>query len=84
MARKPQARERLLDAFDRLWEQGRDVRLVVVGREGWHVEDLVARLGSHPAAGNETRCAEKAQASGNGGFRDSGGSGCRMEMAAPH
>lgn len=41
----------LLDAFDRLWAQGRDVRLVVVGREGWHVEDLVARLGSHPELG---------------------------------
>lgn len=41
----------LLDAFDRLWAQGRDVRLVVVGREGWHVEDLVARLGSHPHLG---------------------------------
>lgn len=41
----------LLDAFDRLWAQGHDVRLVVVGREGWHVEDLVARLRSHPELG---------------------------------
>ena len=41
----------LLDAFDRLWAEGRDVRLVVVGREGWHVEDLVARLRSHPELG---------------------------------
>lgn len=41
----------LLDAFDELWAQHRDVRLVVVGREGWHVEDLVARLGSHPELG---------------------------------
>lgn len=41
----------LLDVFDRLWAEGSDVRLVVVGREGWHVEDLVARLGSHPELG---------------------------------
>lgn len=41
----------LLDAFDRLWARGDDVRLVVVGREGWHVEELVARLRSHPELG---------------------------------
>lgn len=41
----------LLDAFDRLWARGDDVRLVVVGREGWHVEDLVTRLRSHPELG---------------------------------
>lgn len=41
----------LLDAFDRLWDEGHDVRLVVVGREGWHVEELVARLRSHPELG---------------------------------
>jgi glycosyltransferase involved in cell wall biosynthesis len=41
----------LLDAFDRLWADGREVRLVVVGREGWHVESLVARLRAHPELG---------------------------------
>ncbi len=41
----------LLDAFERLWADGSDVRLVVVGREGWHVEELVARLAGHPELG---------------------------------
>lgn len=41
----------LLDAFDRLWAEGSDARLVVVGREGWHVEALVARLRAHPELG---------------------------------
>jgi len=42
----------LLDAFDRLWAQGDEVRLVLVGREGWHVEALVERLRAHPELGD--------------------------------
>ena len=41
----------LLDVFDGLWAGGLDARLVVVGREGWHVESLVARLRAHPELG---------------------------------
>ncbi|HAS10039.1 MAG TPA: hypothetical protein DCS55_05885 [Acidimicrobiaceae bacterium] len=41
----------LLDAFERLWAEGRAARLVVVGREGWHVEELVERLRRHPELG---------------------------------
>lgn len=46
-----------LDAFDRLWEQGVEVNLVIVGREGWKglppgmrrdISDAVGRLASHP------------------------------------
>lgn len=34
----------LLDAFELLWERGADVRLVVIGRPGWLVDDLVGRM----------------------------------------
>ena len=37
-----------LDAFDVLWAAGHDVTLVIVGKEGWHVEELAARLRNHP------------------------------------
>lgn len=38
----------LLDAFERLWEQGHQVRLVFVGRVGWEVKSLMDRIASHP------------------------------------
>lgn len=37
-----------LSAFDLLWEQGIDINLVIVGKQGWMVEDLVERLRNHP------------------------------------
>lgn len=40
-----------LDAFDDLWSQGVDVNLVLVGKRGWLVDDLVARLENHPEKG---------------------------------
>ena len=40
-----------LDAFDRLWTGGQDVNLVLVGKQGWLVDDLVARLQNHPRRG---------------------------------
>jgi glycosyltransferase involved in cell wall biosynthesis len=40
-----------LDAFERLWEQGVDVALVIVGREGWMCDTLAARLRSHAQLG---------------------------------
>ena len=45
----------VLDAFDRLWDQGVDVNLIIVGAEGWHdlpetmrrdIPQIVARLQS--------------------------------------
>jgi glycosyltransferase involved in cell wall biosynthesis/SAM-dependent methyltransferase len=33
-----------LDAFDALWQEGVDVNLVIVGKEGWQVEALAGRL----------------------------------------
>lgn len=41
----------VLDAFERLWAAGHDVDLVIVGRAGWQVDELVGRLRSHPEAG---------------------------------
>lgn len=38
----------VLDAFGQLWRSGAEVNLVIVGKQGWLVEDLVARLRSHP------------------------------------
>lgn len=37
-----------LDAFEILWSQGVDVNLVLVGKEGWLVDEFVSRLESHP------------------------------------
>ena len=39
----------LLDAFDHLWLTGTDVNLVIVGRRGWMVSNLVRRIKHHPA-----------------------------------
>lgn len=40
-----------LAAFEALWEEGHHVNLVIVGKRGWLVDDLVARLDVHPAKG---------------------------------
>jgi glycosyltransferase involved in cell wall biosynthesis len=40
-----------LAAFDVLWSQGQDVNLVLVGKQGWLVDDLVAALQNHPERG---------------------------------
>jgi glycosyltransferase involved in cell wall biosynthesis len=37
-----------LAAFDLLWERGVDVNLVVVGKEGWMVEQIAAHMREHP------------------------------------
>jgi len=42
----------ILDAFERLWREGSDARLVLVGRPGWGSDTLVARLSSHAARGS--------------------------------
>jgi len=38
----------LLDAFDRLWAQGAEVRLCIVGKIGWKSEELIGRIQRHP------------------------------------
>jgi len=44
--------EVLLEAFDRLSASHPDLTLVLVGRQGWHIDDFVARLRSHPMLGD--------------------------------
>jgi glycosyltransferase involved in cell wall biosynthesis len=40
-----------LAAFELLWTQQTDISLVIVGKQGWMVEDLIAELRSHPEMG---------------------------------
>lgn len=40
-----------LDAFDILWEDGVEVNLAIVGKEGWDVDPLVRRLREHSERG---------------------------------
>jgi glycosyltransferase involved in cell wall biosynthesis len=40
-----------LKAFEKLWQSGLDVSLVIVGKQGWMVESLVEKLRNHPDLG---------------------------------
>ncbi len=40
-----------LKAFDRLWRAGADAKLVFIGRRGWHVDTVLARVENHPEFG---------------------------------
>jgi len=40
-----------LAAFELLWHEGVEVGLVVVGKEGWHTQELASRLRNHPEQG---------------------------------
>lgn len=42
-----------LDAFEELWAAGETAKLVIVGRPGWHIEPLLARLRAHPLLGKQ-------------------------------
>ena len=57
-ARKGQ--EQLLDAFELLWAAGRDEVLAFVGARGYGVDDLIARLETHPERGNRLHWFENA------------------------
>ncbi|WP_145562655.1 glycosyltransferase [Yersinia canariae] len=35
-------------AFEQLWMKGIDINLVIVGKQGWMVEQLISKLRSHP------------------------------------
>jgi glycosyltransferase involved in cell wall biosynthesis len=41
----------VIDAFEELWRKGQPVNLVIVGKQGWMTESLVARLRQHPQNG---------------------------------
>lgn len=38
----------VLDAFELLWARGVDVALVLIGKAGWHVDELIERINGHP------------------------------------
>jgi glycosyltransferase involved in cell wall biosynthesis/ADP-heptose:LPS heptosyltransferase len=38
----------VLDAFEKLWADGVDASLVIVGKKGWHVEGLAKRIHEQP------------------------------------
>ena len=37
----------ILDAFELLWQRGLDVALVIIGKQGWHVDALAERISQH-------------------------------------
>jgi O-antigen biosynthesis alpha-1,2-rhamnosyltransferase len=41
----------MLDAFDRLWSEGKRTRLVIFGRLGWRSDALSRRIRAHPEFG---------------------------------
>ena len=43
----------LLEAFERLWARGIDVRLLVIGRESAECHDLIERVRRHPQQGGK-------------------------------
>ncbi|WP_426700845.1 glycosyltransferase [Rhodanobacter sp. Col0626] len=50
----------VLDAFERLWAEGIEANLVVVGREGWMSDALAARMRLHAHAGTRLVWLERA------------------------
>lgn len=44
-----------LGAFDALWSQGVDIKLTIVGKAGWGVEDLIRRIEGHSEFGQRLR-----------------------------
>jgi len=40
-----------LAAFERCWAEGAGTRLVIIGKQGWHVEELAGQLRQHPELG---------------------------------
>ncbi|WP_447926421.1 glycosyltransferase [Vreelandella sp. EE27] len=43
----------VLDALEHCWEEGLDISLVIVGKQGWQVEDLLRRIEQHPRKGKQ-------------------------------
>lgn len=41
----------ILDAFERLWANGGEQHLLLIGAAGWRVDGLLARLAAHPQRG---------------------------------
>ena len=43
----------VLEAFDELWKAGHEMKLVVVGKAGWMVDETLARFRSHDRLGED-------------------------------
>ncbi|ASP37513.1 hypothetical protein CHH28_01965 [Bacterioplanes sanyensis] len=43
----------VLNAFEKLWQQGQEVNLAFVGKPGWKVEKLLTRIRRHPENGKK-------------------------------
>jgi len=44
--------EQVLKAFEILWEQGKALNLVIVGKQGWLTEELISKLHEHEQLNN--------------------------------
>jgi glycosyltransferase involved in cell wall biosynthesis len=42
----------ILSAFELLWAQGYDINLVLVGKQGWKVDQLIEKIRNHPELGS--------------------------------
>jgi glycosyltransferase involved in cell wall biosynthesis len=49
----------VLDAFEALWAAGSRARLCWAGKEGWEVDDLMARIRNHPEMGKRFHFVER-------------------------
>ena len=38
----------VLSAFEMLWAEGKEYRLVIVGKHGWNIDELVEKIKKHP------------------------------------
>lgn len=45
----------VLDAFELLWLKGVNAKLIIVGRPGWHVDELIDRLQRHVESGKRLK-----------------------------
>lgn len=41
-----------LAAFELLWQQGVDIALIIVGKQGWRIDELADRIRAHPELGS--------------------------------
>jgi glycosyltransferase involved in cell wall biosynthesis len=43
--------EQAIDALEQLWTKGRDIALIIVGKQGWRIDGIAERLRNHPETG---------------------------------
>ena len=50
----------VLDAFELLWREGSNLKLIVIGKAGWNISTLIHRMRAHPEAGRRLIWIEQA------------------------